>query len=291
MPELIDGKIISAAINEETARRCAEIKNKTGLVPGLAVVQVGDRPDSTLYVRKKVETCQALGIHSEMIRLDAATSESELLQVIDSLNARSDIHGILVQSPPPDHINEETIVAAIDPLKDVDGFHPVNVGKMTIGDPTALVACTPAGCVELLKRSGVELSGKRAVVLGRSMIVGKPLALLLLAQNCTVTVCHSKTRDLPAITRQAEILCVAIGKPEFVTADFVSPGTVVIDVGIHVVADSSRKSGKRTTGDVKFDQVSPLASKITPVPGGVGPMTIALLMQNTIKAFELQNPA
>jgi len=179
-------------------------------------------------------------------------------------------------------------VAAINPLKDVDGFHPVNVGKMTIGDPTALVACTPAGCVEILKRSGIELTGKRAVVLGRSMIVGKPLSLLLLSENCTVTICHSKTKNLPEITRQADILCVAIGKPEFVTKDFVSPGTVVIDVGIHVVADSSRKSGKRTTGDVKFSEVSEIASMITPVPGGVGPMTIALLMQNTIKAFKLQ---
>ncbi|MDZ4743733.1 MAG: bifunctional methylenetetrahydrofolate dehydrogenase/methenyltetrahydrofolate cyclohydrolase FolD [Verrucomicrobiota bacterium] len=287
MAQLIDGKLIAEKINQEIAGLVSKIK-ETGLTPGLAVVQVGSRPDSSLYVGKKVETCQNLGIYSERIHLDASISQSELLQVIDSLNERNDIHGILVQSPPPDHINEQAIVAAINPLKDVDGFHPVNVGKMTIGDPTALVACTPAGCVEILKRSGIELTGKRAVVLGRSMIVGKPLSLLLLSENCTVTICHSKTKNLPEITRQADILCVAIGKPEFVTKDFVSPGTVVIDVGIHVVADSSRKSGKRTTGDVKFSEVSEIASMITPVPGGVGPMTIALLMQNTIKAFKLQ---
>ncbi len=288
MPELIDGKQIAGIINRETAAQIALAKSRTGLTPGLAVVQVGNRPDSSLYVGKKVETCNALGVFSERIRFDETISQSELLQVIGALNARRDIHGILVQSPPPEHICEETIVSAIDPLKDVDGFHPVNVGKMTIGDPTALVPCTPAGCVELLQHSGIDLTGKRAVVLGRSMIVGKPLSLLLLGANCTVTICHSKTRQLPEITRQAEILCVAIGKPEFVTADFVSPGAVVIDVGIHVVPDASRKSGKRTTGDVKFDEVSPLASKITPVPGGVGPMTIAMLMKNTLKAFNLQ---
>lgn len=289
MPEIIDGKKIAEILNGETDQQVSLIKSKTGLTPGLAVVQVGERPDSSLYVGKKVETCKALGIYSERIQLDESISQNELLQVIDTLNARKEIHGILVQSPPPAHIHEQAIVAAIDPLKDVDGFHPVNVGKMTIGDPTALVPCTPAGCIELLKRSGIDLNGKRAVVLGRSMIVGKPLSLLLLAENCTVTICHSKTKNLTEITRQADILCVAIGKPEFLTADFVTPGTVIVDVGIHVVSDVSRKSGKRTTGDVKFDEVSPLTSKITPVPGGVGPMTIAMLMKNTVKAFNLQN--
>ncbi|MDX2227692.1 MAG: bifunctional methylenetetrahydrofolate dehydrogenase/methenyltetrahydrofolate cyclohydrolase FolD [Verrucomicrobiae bacterium] len=281
---LIDGKAIAEEIVSEVAVRVAAFK-PLGKVPGLAVVLVGDRPDSALYVRKKIEMCERLGILSRKVELPVRTTQEELLRVVGELNLDPAIHGILVQSPLPPPIDEQAVIRAIDPRKDVDGFHPVNVGKFTIGDPTGLVPCTPAGVIELLLRSRVELPGRRAVVLGRSMIVGKPAALLLLAQNATVTICHSKTRDLAEITRQAEILVVGIGRPEFVRAGMVGEGAVVIDVGIHVLPDATRKSGKRTVGDVAFDEVSAKCGMITPVPGGVGPMTIALLMRNTVKAF------
>lgn len=285
--QIIDGKIIAEQITREVAEEVKLLKSK-GVQPGLAVVIVGERPDSQLYVRKKAEMSEQLGIYSEKVVLPATTSQTELLAVVDRLNKDPKIHGILVQSPPPDHIDEAKIIDAINPAKDVDGFHAVNVGKMTIGDSSALVPCTPAGCVELLIRSGVKLEGANVVVLGRSMIVGKPAALLLMANdkrtNATVTVCHSRTKNMAEIMKQADVLVIAIGKPEFVKADMVRDGAVVIDVGIHVVPDPSRKSGKRTTGDVDFAAVSAKASMITPVPGGVGPMTIAMLMKNTVKA-------
>ncbi|MDZ4816521.1 MAG: tetrahydrofolate dehydrogenase/cyclohydrolase catalytic domain-containing protein [Verrucomicrobiota bacterium] len=284
---VIDGKQIATSINAETKASVIAL-NEKGITPGLAVVLVGDRPDSELYVAKKVETCAALGIYSQKVHLPATTSQLELLTLIDRLNNDPKIHGILVQSPPPKHIDESAIVHVLNPAKDVDGFHPINVGKLAMGDPTGLVPCTPSGCQELLLRSGIQTQGAHVVVVGRSMIVGKPVALLLMAAgpggDATVTVCHSKTRHLNEITRQADILIVAMGKPQFIGKEMVKEGAVVIDVGIHVINDPTRKSGKRTVGDVAFEEVSQVASHITPVPGGVGPMTIALLMRNTVKA-------
>ena len=284
-PRLLDGKSVAAAVLDECRAEVEALKSR-GTTPGLAVVLVGDDPASHVYVGSKVRTCGELGIFSRKIELPASTTQDELLKVVRDLNADNAIHGILVQSPPPAHINEEEIIRAIDPRKDVDGFHPENVAKLALEDPTGFVPCTPAGCMKLLEVAGIETNGAEAVVVGRSMIVGKPMALLLVSKksNATVTIAHSRSRDLPAICRRADILVAAVGRPEMVKADWVKPGAVVIDVGINRVADPSKKSGYRLTGDVAFEEVAPLCSAITPVPGGVGPMTIAMLMKNTLQA-------
>ncbi len=284
-PRLLDGKSVAAAVLDECRAEVEALKSR-GTTPGLAVVLVGDDPASHVYVGSKVRTCGELGIFSRKIELPASTTQDELLKVVRDLNADPAIHGILVQSPPPKHINEEEIIRAIDPRKDVDGFHPENVAKLALEDPTGFVPCTPAGCMKLLEVAGIETNGAEAVVVGRSMIVGKPMALLLVSKksNSTVTIAHSRSRDLPAICRRADILVAAVGRPEMVKADWVKPGAVVIDVGINRVADTSKKSGYRLTGDVAFEEVAPLCSAITPVPGGVGPMTIAMLMKNTLQA-------
>ena len=284
-PRLLDGKSVAAAVLDECRAEVEALKSR-GTTPGLAVVLVGDDPASHVYVGSKVRTCGELGIFSRKIELPASTTQDELLKVVRDLNADSAIHGILVQSPPPAHINEEEIIRAIDPRKDVDGFHPENVAKLALEDPTGFVPCTPAGCMKLLEVAGIETNGAEAVVVGRSMIVGKPMALLLVSKksNATVTIAHSRSRDLPSICRRADILVAAVGRPEMVKADWVKPGAVVIDVGINRVADPSKKSGYRLTGDVAFEEVAPLCSAITPVPGGVGPMTIAMLMKNTLQA-------
>lgn len=288
---LIDGKKIAEKVLEECRAEIAEMK-AAGRVPGLAVVLVGSDPASTFYVRSKDKKCRELGIHSVKHELPATTTQEDLLALIGQLNADPAIHGILVQSPPPAHIDEAAIVRAIDPAKDVDGFHPVNVAKLALEDPTGFVPCTPLGCQVLLEESGIPVEGAEVVVLGRSMIVGKPMALLLMAKgkaaNATVTVAHSRSRDLPSITRRADILIAAIGKPEFVRADHVKDGAVVIDVGINRVDDPGRETGYRIAGDVAFAEVAPKCRAITPVPGGVGPMTIAMLMANTVKACRQQ---
>lgn len=284
-PRILDGKSIAAAVLEECRAEAATLISQ-GIVPGLAVVLVGEDPASQVYVGSKVRTCADLGFHSRKIVLPTSTTQEELLQVVRELNADPAIHGILVQSPPPQHIDEEAIIRAIDPRKDVDGFHPENVAKLVLEDPTGFVPCTPAGCIKLLEVAGISTNGAEAVVIGRSMIVGKPMALLLVSKNsnATVTIAHSRSKDLPAICRRADILIAAVGRPEMVKADWVKPGAVVIDVGINRIADASKKSGFRLTGDVAFDEVAPLCSAITPVPGGVGPMTIAMLMKNTLQA-------
>ena len=279
------GKAIRAEVGTEVARLAA-----SGLQPGLAVVLVGDNPASTAYVGSKEKACQEAGMRSVKVTRAAEITEAELLGIVDGLNADPLIHGILVQLPLPKHINTEKILNRVDPRKDVDGFHPVNVGKLVIGDPTALRPCTPWGVQQMLIRSGIETRGAHAVVIGRSTIVGKPMANLLIQTgaggDATVTVCHSKTRDLPAVCRGADILIAAIGKAEFVTREFVRPGAVIIDVGINRVDDASRPKGYRLTGDVKYAECAEVASAITPVPGGVGPMTIAMLMQNTLQAMQ-----
>jgi methylenetetrahydrofolate dehydrogenase (NADP+) / methenyltetrahydrofolate cyclohydrolase len=289
--ELIDGKAIARKINDQTRAKVAQLK-RLGIVPGLAVVLVGNDPASVVYVRNKDRTSQELGLYSRKIELGTNTTQAELLQVVEQLNSDSEIHGILVQSPLPPHLDESAIVYALNPPKDVDGLHPVNVGKLAIGDPTALVSCTPLGCQRLLVDSGIDPAGAHVVIVGRSMLVGKPLALLLMQKkrggDATVTVAHSRSRDLPAITRSADILIAAIGRSEFLRADHVREGAVVIDVGINRVKDGTRPSGFRLIGDVAFDEVAKRARAITPVPGGVGPMTIAMLMQNTISACQHQ---
>ncbi len=286
--ELIDGNKIAAQIVAELKTEVAAI---TGRKPCLALVRVGDDPASVSYVKKKDLTAAEIGITSRVILPPVSTTQAELLALIDQLNADLSVDGILVQSPLPKHIDELTVFRRVSPAKDVDGFHTLNLGKVAQEDDSGFVACTPAGIMELIVRSGVKLSGKHVVVLGRSLIVGKPIALLAMQRkpfaNATVTVCHSQTADLPSITRQADVLIAAIGKPEFVTADMVKPGAVVIDVGINRVPDATKKTGYRLTGDVHFPTVSPLCAKITPVPGGVGPMTVAMLMKNTYKAWRL----
>jgi methylenetetrahydrofolate dehydrogenase (NADP+)/methenyltetrahydrofolate cyclohydrolase len=283
--ELIDGNRIAADIVAELKTQVAAI---TGRKPCLALVRVGDDPASISYVKKKEKTSADIGIESRLIFPPVTITQDELFSLIDQLNNDPAVDGILVQSPLPKGINEVAVFRRIAAHKDVDGFHTMNLGKLAQEDETGFVACTPAGIMELLQRSGVTLSGKHVVVLGRSLIVGKPAALLAMQRkawaNATVTVCHSQTANLPALTRQADVLIAAIGKPEFVTADMVKPGAVVIDVGVNRVPDSTKKTGYRLTGDVHFPTVSPLCSKITPVPGGVGPMTVAMLMQNTVKA-------
>ena len=288
--ELIDGVAIAARVRARVAAEAAELATH-GVVPGLTVVLVGDDAASAVYVASKEKACHEAGMRGQTIRLPAATTEAELLAVIDGLNADPAVHGILVQMPVPRHIDSQAVIRRIDPAKDVDGFHPVNAGKVLIGDPDAFAPCTPAGVQVLLTESGVETAGKEAVILGRSTIVGKPMAALLVQSgrgaDCTVTICHSRTRDLAAHTRRADILIAAIGKPEMVTADMVKPGAVVIDVGINRVEDPSAKKGYRIVGDVRYDEVAAVASKITPVPGGVGPMTIAMLLANTVRAARL----
>ena len=285
--KILDGAALAKAIRAEVA--AAVTKAAGSARPGLAAVLVGEDPASAVYVRSKGKACEEAGMHSETIRLPTETTEAELLAVVDRLNADPNIHGILVQLPLPKQIDSEKVLRRVDPAKDVDGFHPVNVGKLVTGDRSAFRPATPYGVQQMLIRSGIETKGAHAVIVGRSNIVGKPMANLLIQQgpggDATVTVCHSRTRDLPAVTRSADILIAAIGKPEFVTADMVRPGAVVIDVGINRVDDSSQPKGYRLVGDVAFGPVSELASWITPVPGGVGPMTIAMLLQNTLQAW------
>ena len=289
--ELIDGVAIAKQVRARVAEDAAALKAK-GVTPGLTVVLVGDDPASAVYVSSKEKACKEAGMNGATIRLAADTPEAELLAVIDRLNADEAVHGILVQMPVPKHIDAQKVIRRIDPLKDVDGFHPINAGKVLIGDADGFAPCTPAGVQVMLTESGVDTSGLEAVILGRSNIVGKPMAALLIqagkGANCTVTICHSRTKDLAAHTRRADILIAAIGKAEMVTADMVKPGAVVIDVGINRVDDPSAKRGYRIVGDVKFDEVREVASKITPVPGGVGPMTIAMLLANTVRAARLR---
>jgi methylenetetrahydrofolate dehydrogenase (NADP+)/methenyltetrahydrofolate cyclohydrolase len=277
------GKVIRAEVGDEVKGLLAR-----GIKPGLAVVLCGEDPASQVYVRSKGKACEEAGMHSVTIRLPATTPQEELLATIDRLNADPAVHGMLVQLPLPKQMNSEQVLRRIDPRKDVDGFHPENVGKLVTGDPTAFRPATPYGVQQMLIRSGVETKGAHAVIVGRSNIVGKPMANLLIQQgpggDATVTVCHSRTRDLPSITRQADILVAAIGKPEFVKGDWVKPGAVVIDVGINRVDDASHPKGYRLVGDVAFDAAREVASAITPVPGGVGPMTIAMLLVNTLQA-------
>jgi methylenetetrahydrofolate dehydrogenase (NADP+)/methenyltetrahydrofolate cyclohydrolase len=287
MARLIDGRAIAEKVYVDLRREIAELKAK-GVTPGLAVVLVGDNPASRAYVRSKDKMCRELELHSLKLELPASTTQSELLSRVEELNRDPGIHGILVQSPPPEHIDEAAIVRALDPRKDVDGFHPENVAKLVLEDPTGFVPCTPLGVQRLLLESNVEIGGAHVVVLGRSMIVGRPLALLLMQKNklgnATVTVAHSRSRDLAEITRSADIVIAAIGRAEFVKADHVREGAVVIDVGINRLEDAGSTRGYRLVGDVAFEEVSEKASAITPVPGGVGPMTIAMLMANTVKA-------
>lgn len=287
MAKLIDGRSIAEKVYVDLRREIAELKAK-GVTPGLAVILVGDNPASRAYVRSKDKMCCELGLLSVKLELPASTTQAELLTRVEEFNRNPSIHGILVQSPPPEHIDEATIVRALDPLKDVDGFHPENVAKLVLDDPSGFVPCTPLGVQRLLLESNIDINGAHIVVIGRSMIVGKPLALLLMQKNkkgnATVTVVHSRSRDLAEITRFADIVIAAIGRAEFVKADHVREGAVVIDVGINRVEDAASQRGYRLVGDVAFDEVSKKASAITPVPGGVGPMTIAMLMANTVKA-------
>ncbi len=284
---LIDGVAVAKAVRDDVQREVEELKAR-GITPGLTVVLVGEDPASAVYVRSKEKTSKEIGMKGETIRLPADTTQAELEARIDRLNADASVHGILVQSPLPKHMDENTIVRRIDPAKDVDGFHPVNVGKLLIGEKDGFAPCTPAGVQELLVRYGVDTSGKEAVVIGRSNIVGKPMAALLIQQgagaNCTVTICHSRTKDLAFHTRRADIVIAAIGKPEVITGDMIRPGAVVIDVGINRVSDASQAKGYRLTGDVHFESARQVAGMITPVPGGVGPMTIAMLLKNTVRA-------
>ena len=288
--KIIDGKAIAEAVRSELKERVAALSAK-GTTPGLGVILVGDNPASRSYVTAKERACESIGIYSDDNRLPADTSETDLLNKINQMNQDSRIHGILVQLPLPKHIDESTVLLAIDPAKDVDGFHPMNVGKMMIGEET-FFPCTPYGVVQMLMRSGIETAGKHVVVVGRSNIVGKPVANLLLQKkegaNATVTLCHTGTTDLGSFSRQADILIAASGWPNTVTTDMVKPGAVVIDVGVNRVEDASKKNGYRLVGDVDFDGVSTVASHITPVPGGVGPMTITMLLYNTVLSAEIE---
>ncbi len=280
MTQIIDGKKISTEIKDELKEQVAAYKAQ-GKEVCLAVIQVGEDPASSVYVRNKKNACAYIGINSLAYELPQETTETELLSLIEELNNKAEVNGILVQLPLPEQINEEKVLNAISPLKDVDGFHPVNVGSLCIGKK-GFVSCTPAGVIELLKRSGISVSGKECVVVGRSNIVGKPMALLLLRENGTVTVAHSRTEELKAVTRRADILVVAVGKPRMITADYVKEGAVVIDVGIH------RDENNKLCGDVDYVSVAPHCSAITPVPGGVGPMTIAMLMKNCVESVSFQ---
>ncbi len=277
MANRIDGKLISAQIRAEIKAQTEDFYKQNGFLPGLAVVIVGEDPASQVYVRNKKKGCEEVGFHSEVYELPASTAQTELNALVDRLNADTAIHGILVQLPLPKHLDENEVLLRIDPAKDVDAFHPYNVGKIMIGDYDFL-PCTPAGVMALLERTGIDPAGKKCVVIGRSNIVGKPMSMLLLHANGTVTVCHSRTKELAAVAREADILVVAIGRADFVGADMVKEGAVVIDVGMN------RRADGKLTGDVDFDAVEPIASYITPVPGGVGPMTITMLLQNTLTA-------
>ena len=280
MAQIIDGKAISAQIKDELKQKVSDIKAQ-GKEITLAVIQVGTDPASTVYVGNKKKACEYIGIRSLAYELPEETMEQELLALIDGLNQRTDVNGILVQLPLPAHIDEDKVIRSIAPEKDVDGFHPQSVGALCIGEK-GFVSCTPAGIIQLLKRSGIEITGKECVVVGRSNIVGKPMALLLLRENGTVTVAHSKTKDLASVTKRADILVAAIGKPKFFTREYIKEGAVVIDVGIH------RMENKKLCGDVDYDDVAPVCSAITPVPGGVGPMTIAMLMSNCVESASMQ---
>ncbi len=286
---LIDGRLIAAQIQAELTQRIAALKT-CGIQPGLAFVRVGEDPASKVYVGRKEKACAELGIISETHVLAEKTSEAELLALLAKLNADPCVHGILVQAPLPKHIRQEIVYATVLPTKDVDGFHPVNVGKLMLGDETGFRPCTPAGVVELLVRSGVKTDGAEVVVLGRGNIVGKPMAAMLCQKgrtaNATVTICHSATRDIKAHCLRADIIVAAMGVPEFLKADMVKPGAVIMDVGVNRVPDATSKTGTKLVGDVAFAEVQPIAGKITPNPGGVGPMTIAMLMQNTVRAAE-----
>jgi methylenetetrahydrofolate dehydrogenase (NADP+)/methenyltetrahydrofolate cyclohydrolase len=291
MAKFIDGRAIAEKVYVDLHREIAKLKSQ-GVTPGLAVVLVGDHLASRAYVRSKDKMSRELGLHSVKLELPASTTQSELLARVEELNRDPAIHGILVQSPPPKQIDEATIVRALDPGKDVDGFHPQNVAKLALGDPTGFVPCTPLGVQRLLVESKIDITGTHVVILGRSMIVGKPLALLLMQKNkdadATVTVVHSRSRNLIEITRSADVLVAAIGRPNFVKAEHVREGAVVVDVGINRVEDATSERGYRLVGDVDFDEVAKKAAAITPVPGGVGPMTIAMLMSNTVKACRQQ---
>ena len=280
MAQIIDGKIISTQIKDELKEKVSQMKAE-GTEVTLAVIQVGADPASSVYVGNKKKACEYVGIRSLAYELPEETTEKELLDLITELNGRKDVNGILVQLPLPKHIDEDKVIQSIDPKKDVDGFHPQSVGALCIGQP-GFVSCTPAGIIQLLKRSGIEIAGKECVVIGRSNIVGKPMALLLLRENGTVTVAHSRTADLKEVTKHADILVVAVGKPKMITKEYVKEGAVVIDVGIH------RMENKKLCGDVDYDDVAPVCSAITPVPGGVGPMTIAMLMNNCVESVALQ---
>ncbi len=285
--QLLDGKALSQKIKEEIAQEVEQIKNNGGKIPHLAAVLIGEDPASEVYIRNKVQSCEMVGFKSTLVKRDSSTTEEELLQIVDQLNNNDDIDGFIVQLPLPEHINEEKVTLAIDPRKDVDGFHPVNFGRMAQGLPCYLPA-TPFGILQMLERYKIEVSGKECVVLGRSNIVGTPVSILLSRKarpgNATVTLCHSRTKDLAKHTRRADILIVSLGVPEFVTADMVKEGAVVIDVGMNRVEDASRQRGYRLVGDVKFDEVAAKCSYITPVPGGVGPMTVTSLLINTLKS-------
>ncbi len=280
MPQIIDGKMISATIKEELIVKVAQLKEQ-GTIITLAVIQVGSDPASCVYVNNKKKACAYIGIESLSYELPEMTTQEELIALVEQLNDRNDVNGILVQLPLPKHIDEDVIIKTISPKKDVDGFHPMSVGALNIGQP-GFVSCTPAGVIQLLKRSGISIEGKECVVLGRSNIVGKPMAALLLRENGTVTVCHSRTKNLAEVTKRADILVVAIGKPRFITAEYVKEGAVVIDVGIH------RNENNKLCGDVDYESVLNHVSAITPVPGGVGPMTIAMLMNNCVESVKLQ---
>ena len=280
MPQIIDGKKISTEIKDELKAKVAQLKEE-GVEVTLAVIQVGNDPASSVYVGNKKKACEYIGIRSLAYELAEETTEAELLDIIEELNGREDVNGILVQLPLPKHIDEDKVIKSISPLKDVDGFHTQSVGALCIGQP-GFVSCTPAGIIQLLKRSNIDISGKECVVIGRSNIVGKPMALLLLRENGTVTVAHSRTQNLQEVTNRADILVAAVGKPKMITADYVKEGAVVIDVGIHRNADN------KLCGDVDYDSVAPKCSAITPVPGGVGPMTIAMLMHNCVESVKLQ---
>jgi len=288
--KILDGKAIASKMREEMKAEVERLKNMHNLVPGLAVVLVGDNPASISYVRGKRKACDEVGIYSEEYKFDAEYPEEKLLRLVDKLNKNPKIHGILVQLPLPEHINEEKVLYAIDPSKDVDGFHPVNVGRMMIGAP-GFLSCTPHGIQQLLLRNNIEIEGKHVVIVGRSNIVGKPLAMILVQKkpgaNATVTMCHTRTKNLAEITKQADILIAAAGRPNTITEDMVKEGTVVVDVGVNRVKDPSKKSGYRLVGDVDFERVSKKASAISPVPGGVGPMTITMLLHNTIQSAKL----
>ncbi len=288
--QLIDGKVIAAAVRQEAAQEVAALKEKTGMVPTLAVVLVGENPASQTYVASKGKACIEAGMGSITHRLDASVSQQEVEDLVRSLNADPAVNGILVQLPLPKGMNEQKVLNLISIDKDVDGFHPMNIGELVMkGRTPKFVPCTPAGCIEMLKRSGIQIAGADAVVVGRSNIVGVPVAALLQNADATVTVCHSRTKDLPGKVRQADIVVAAIGKPYYVKGDWLKPGCAVIDVGINAIPDATKKSGQRLVGDVAFDEACQVAGWITPVPGGVGLMTVAMLLKNTVRAFKLQH--